>query len=214
MATGATAEFGRTASGIINVISKSGTNNVHGSVFHFQRLEALSSNTSDGKPLKGFRREQFGGTVGGPIRKDKAFFFFAFEGIREKLSRDNLSTAIGTPCTVAAPTIGANEALINSSADCQRLALINFMKATRSQDEGLPVKHQVNNDAFLAKVDWDLNSSNKLAISYNFDYSKNTNQTFDVATYGNSANGIEGHHGFAHEIERSSLLVHARVATA
>src|SRR6266571_615878 len=192
VATGATAEFGRTASGIINVISKSGTNNVHGSVFHFQRLEALSANTSDGRPLKGFRREQFGGTVGGPIRKDKAFFFFAFEGIREKLSRDNLSTAIGTPCTVAAPTIGTNEALINSSADCQRLALINFMKATRSQDEGLPVKHEINNNAFLAKVDWDLNSSNKLAISYNFDYSKNTNQTFDVATYGNSANGIEG----------------------
>jgi len=192
VATGATAEFGRTASGIINVISKSGTNNVHGSVFHFQRLEALSANTSDGKPLKGFRREQFGGTVGGPIRKDKAFFFFAFEGIREKLSRDNLSTAIGTPCTVAAPTIGANEALINSSADCQRLALINFIKATRSQDEGLPVKHEINNNAFLAKVDWDLNSSNKLAISYNFDYSKNTNQTFDVATYGDSANGIEG----------------------
>jgi len=192
VATGATAEFGRTASGIINVISKSGTNNVHGSVFHFQRLEALSANTSDGRPLKGFRREQFGGTVGGPIRKDKAFFFFAFEGIREKLSRDNLSTAIGTPCTVAAPTIGTNEALINSSADCQRLALINFMKATRSQDEGLPVKHEINNNAFLAKVDWDATPSNKLAISYNFDYSKNTNQTFDVATYGNSANGIEG----------------------
>src|SRR5436309_1299800 len=165
VATGATAEFGRTAGGIINVISKSGTNDVHGSAFHFQRLEALSANTSDGRPLKGFRREQFGGTVGGPIRKDKAFFFFAFEGIREKLSRDNLSTAIGAPCSATAPTIGANEALINSSADCQRLALINFIKATRSQDEGLPVNHQINNDAFLAKVDWDLNSSNKLAIS-------------------------------------------------
>src|SRR5213080_5497973 len=54
------------------------------------------------------------------------------------------------------------------------------------------VKHCINNGAFLAKVDWDLNSANKLALSYNFDYSKNTNQTFDVATYGNSANGIEG----------------------
>jgi len=192
VATGAPAEFGRTADGIINVISKSGTNNVHGSVFHFQRLEALAANTSDGKPLKDFRREQFGGTVGGPIRKNKAFFFFAFEGIRENLSRDNLSAAIGAPCSVAAPTIGANEALINGSADCQRLALINFIKATRSQDEGLPVKHQINNEAFLAKVDWDVTPSNKLAISYNFDYSKNTNQTFDVATYGNSANGIEG----------------------
>src|SRR5581483_2549613 len=69
VATGASAEFGRTAGGIINVISKSGTNDIHGSLFYFQRLEALTANTSDGKPLKGFRREQFGGSVGGPIKK-------------------------------------------------------------------------------------------------------------------------------------------------
>ena len=192
VATGASAEFGRTAGGIINVISKSGTNNVHGSLFHYQRHEKLTAHTSDGKPLKGFHREQFGGTVGGPIEKDKAFFFLAFEGIRETLSRPNLSEAIGTPCSVATPTITANEALIGASADCQRLALINFIKTTRNQDEGLPIKHKINNEAFLGKVDWDITSSNKLAISYNFDYSKNTNQTFDVATYGNSANGIEG----------------------
>jgi outer membrane receptor for ferrienterochelin and colicin len=192
VATGATAEFGRTAGGIINVISKSGTNDVHGSLFYFQRLEGLTAHTSDGKPLKDFNRKQFGGTVGGPISKNKAFFFLSFEGIREKLSRANLSEAIGTPCSVAAPTITANEALINGSADCQRLALINFIKTTRNQDEGLPVQHKINNEAFLGKVDWDLNSANKLALSYNFDYSKNTNQTFDVATYGNSANGIEG----------------------
>jgi len=193
VATGATAEFGRTAGGIINVIPKSGTNAVHGSLFYFQRLEALTAHTSDGKPLKDFRREQFGGTVGGPIRKNKAFFFTSFEGIRENLTRANLSDPIGaTPCPVAAPTIAANEALINSNTDCQRLALINFIKNTRSQDEGLPVKHPIKNYAFLLKTDFDLTKSNQLGVSYNFDYSKNTNQTFDVATYGNSANGIEG----------------------
>ncbi len=168
VATGATAEFGRTAGGIINVIPKSGTNSVHGSVFYFQRLEALTAHTSDGKPLKGFRREQFGGTVGGPIKTNKAFYFLAFEGIREKLNRDNLSAPIGSPCSVAAPTILANEALINGSADCQRLALINFIKTTRNQDEGLPVKHQINNEAFLFKTDWDLTSANKLAKINNF----------------------------------------------
>src|SRR5882672_5480439 len=110
VATGASAEFGRTAGGIINVITKSGTNQVHGSLFHFQRLEALTANTSDGKPLKDFRREQFGGTIGGPIQKDKAFFFFSFEGVRENLLRANLSEAIGTPCPVSAPTLLANEA--------------------------------------------------------------------------------------------------------
>src|SRR5215213_2811252 len=75
VATGASAEFGRTAGGVINVITKSGTNEFHGNLFHFQRLRALTSNTSDGKPLTGFHREQFGGTIGGPIRRDRVFFF-------------------------------------------------------------------------------------------------------------------------------------------
>ena len=85
VATGAGAEFGRTAGGVINVITKSGTNEVHGSAFYFQRFEGLTANTSDGKPLDNFHREQYGGTVGGPFSKDKAFYFFAFEGIRENL---------------------------------------------------------------------------------------------------------------------------------
>src|SRR5690242_4973595 len=144
VASGASAEFGRTAGGVINVITKSGTNDVHGSAFYFQRLEALTANTSDGKPLQDFHREQYGATIGGPFKKDKAFYFFAFEGIHENLTRANLSDPIGAPCPVAAPTIIANEALINSSDDCARLALINFMRTTRNQEEGLPVAHTIN----------------------------------------------------------------------
>src|SRR5690349_15540118 len=177
VATGAGAEFGRTAGGVINVITKSGTNDVHGSGFYFQRLEALTADTSDGKPLKGFHREQYGGTIGGPIRADKAFYFFAFEGIREKLERANLSETIGgTPCPVTAPTILANEGAINANDDCARLALINFMRTSRNQEEGLPVDHKINNQAFFSRVDFELNKSNHLSVSYNFDYSKNTNQ--------------------------------------
>ena len=192
VATGASAEFGRTASGIINVITKSGTNDVHGSAFYFQRLEALTANTSDGKPLEGFHREQYGATVGGPFSQDKAFYFLAFEGIRENLERANLSEPIGTPCPISAPTLIANEGLINGSDDCARLALINFFRTTRNQEEGLPIQHKINNQAFFSRVDLHFNPANHLSLSYNFDYSKNTNQTFDVATYGNSANGIEG----------------------
>jgi outer membrane receptor for ferrienterochelin and colicin len=192
IATGASAEYGRTAGGIINVITKSGTNDVHGSIFHYQRLKALSSNTSDGKPLTGFHREQFGGTIGGPIKRDKAFYFFAVEGIREKLTRPNLSEAIGTPCSNPAPTVQLNEALINGSPDCQRRALITFIQTSRNQNEGLPVDHKISNTAFLGKIDVDITPSNRLGLSYNFDYSKNTNQTFDVGTYGTSANGTEG----------------------
>ena len=192
VATGASAEFGRTASGIINVITKSGTNDIHGSAFYFQRLEALTANTSDGKPLTDFHREQYGFTIGGPIKRDRAFYFFAFEGINENLSRANLSEPIGTPCPIATPTILANEGLINGSDDCARLALINFMRTTRNQEEGLPVIHKINNQAFFSKGSFKLNDANQLDVSYNFDHSKNTNQTFDVATYGNSANGTEG----------------------
>jgi outer membrane receptor for ferrienterochelin and colicin len=192
IATGASAEFGRTAGGVVNVITKSGTNEFHGSLFYFQRLEALSANTSDDKPLTDFHREQFGGTIGGPIVKDRAFFFLAGEQIIANLTRPNLSEPIGSPCSVSAPTIGANEALINSSPDCQRLALLNFFQTRLGQNEGLPVKHPIRNSAVLTRVDWDLTPNNKLSGSYNFNYSKNENQTFDVATYGTSANGTEG----------------------
>jgi hypothetical protein len=192
VATGASAEFGRTAGGVVNVITKSGTNQVKGSLFHFQRLEGLTSDTSDGRPLENFHREQFGGTVGGPARKDKAFYFLALEGIRENLRRPNLSEPIGAPCSVSAPTLAANEALINGSPDCQRVALLGFFRSRRNQEEGQPVDHRVNNNAVLAKLDWNVTNTSNLSASYNFNYSRNTNQTFDVATYGNSANGIEG----------------------
>jgi hypothetical protein len=193
VATGATAEFGRTAGGVVNVVTKSGTNEFHGSLFHFQRLEALTANTSDGKPLTDFHREQFGGNVGGPIKKDKAFFFVAYEQIFENLTRANLSEQVGnTPCPVSAPTITANEALINANTDCQRLALLGFFRASRNQEEGAPVERPIRNSAILGKFDFELSENNHLTLSHNFDHSKNENQTFDVATYGNSANGTEG----------------------
>src|SRR5437660_3694774 len=192
VASGASAEFGRTAGGVVNIITKSGTNEVHGSAFHFQRLEGLASNTSDGKSLKDFHREQFGGTLGGPIVRDKMFIFGAFEQIISNLTRPNLSAPLGPACSVTAPIVGVNDAVINASAECQRVALLNFLKAGVGQDDGQPVKHPIRNSAALGRFDWNVNQKNQFALSYNFDYSKNTNQTFDVPTYGNSANGIEG----------------------
>src|SRR5881275_1755610 len=79
VASGANAEFGRTAGGVVNVVTKSGTKDVHGSAFGYFRSEGLSGNTSDGKPLQDFHREQFGGTIGGPVVKNKLFFFAAGE---------------------------------------------------------------------------------------------------------------------------------------
>src|SRR6266550_3721496 len=194
VASGANAEFGRTAGGVVNVITKSGTNEIHGSGFEYFRTESLSANTSDGKPLQDFRRNQFGGSLGGPIYKDKLFFFGAAEGIRENLTRQNLSAAIGTPCgsSIAFDGTPATDAKILASPDCQRVALLNFMQSTFNEKDGAPVNHAIRNGAAFGRIDYNLNDKNQIFGSYNYDYSKNSNQTFDVPAYGTTANGIEG----------------------
>jgi len=194
IASGANAEFGRTAGGVINVITKSGTNDIHGAVFEYFRTEGLTSATSDGKPLDNFLRNQFGGGLGGPIKKDKLFFFGAGEGIRENLTRKNLSAPIGTPCSVASPVFNTNitDAQILGNPDCQRQVLLNFMQSNFAENDGLPVDHGIRNGAGFGRIDYNLNARNQIFGSYNYDYSKNSNQTFDVPAYGTTANGIEG----------------------
>jgi hypothetical protein len=193
-ASGANAEFGRSAGGVINVVTKSGTNNVHGALFEYFRTEGLTAATSDGKPLQDFRRNQFGGSLGGPMIKDKLFFFAAGEGIRENLTRANLSAPIGTACAISNPVFNGNitDAQIVASAECQRQVLLNFMKTNFNEDDSLPVVHQVRNASIFGRVDYNLNAKNQVFGSYNFDWSKNPNQTFDVPTYGTTANGVEG----------------------
>ena len=197
-ASGANAEFGRSAGGVINVVTKSGTNNWHGAAFEYFRTEGLTAATSDGKPLQDFRRNQFGGSFGGPMIKDKLFFFAAGEGIRENLTRPALGAPLGPACSVATPVVPTDDAVIGASGECQRVALINFFKTAtfpsgfQNTNEALPILHQQRNAAVFGRVDYNLNAKNQVFGSYNFDWSNNPNQTFDVPTYGTSANGIEG----------------------
>src|SRR6266699_5378375 len=80
------AEYGRTSGGVINAISKSGTNAYHGDVYEFLRNDALDANdffsNTNGQPLPTLRRNQFGAALGGPIIKDRTFIFGDYEGIR------------------------------------------------------------------------------------------------------------------------------------
>ncbi|MCI0661235.1 MAG: carboxypeptidase regulatory-like domain-containing protein, partial [Acidobacteria bacterium] len=88
------AEFGRSAGGVINAVTRSGTNDYHGSLFHFHRNSALDAKNffdRPGDPIPPFKRNQFGGVIGGPIRKDKTFFFAAFEGVIERLGITGLT---------------------------------------------------------------------------------------------------------------------------
>ncbi len=77
------AELGRSSGGQINVVTKSGTNQFHGSVYEFLRNDAFDARPFNNPgELPEFRRNQFGGTLGGPILRDKTFFFASYEGLR------------------------------------------------------------------------------------------------------------------------------------
>src|SRR5690606_31017344 len=88
------AEFGRNSGGQINVLTKSGTNRLSGSAFEFHRNDAMDArNYFDTAEKPDFHRNQFGATVGGPIATDRAFFFFGYEGLIERLGR-TVSTVV------------------------------------------------------------------------------------------------------------------------
>ena len=92
------AEFGRFNGGVVNLTTKSGTNDFHGSVFEFVRNEALNARnlfapaTAANKKKPVFRRNQFGFVAGGPIIKDKTFFFGDYQGTRQLIGRVRIST--------------------------------------------------------------------------------------------------------------------------
>ena len=82
------AEFGRNAGGQINAISKSGTNEWHGSLYEFHRNDNFDArNFFDGAEKPEFKRNQFGGSVGGPVKVDQSFMFFGYESLRENLGQ-------------------------------------------------------------------------------------------------------------------------------
>ena len=103
------AEFGRMSGGQINVITKSGSNALRGSLFEFHRNDALDAkNYFDTGDKPQFTRNQFGVTVGGPVRQDKLFYFVGYEGLRENL---------GKTLTSAVPDLSARQGRLPDSAN-------------------------------------------------------------------------------------------------
>jgi hypothetical protein len=87
------AEYGRFASGVIDIITKSGTNQYHGSLFEFFRNNDLNAYTYNAVSASPLHRNQFGGTFGGPIRKNKTFFFGTYSGLRQ-ITNSFLNSAV------------------------------------------------------------------------------------------------------------------------
>lgn len=165
---GASAEFGRSSGGFVNVVTKSGTNEFHGSATGFLRHQKLTSDNPDavaaGVPTDDFKQLQFGGSLGGPIKRDKAFFFFAYD---QNFGRSKKPNRIDP-------------------------RLVNIF-ATRFNSPGEEGIIERTNDAnvFLGKVDWNITDDNRLTVRHNYSRSEQINGTFDVPTWGRSANGRE-----------------------
>ena len=147
---GFSAEYGRAGGAVINVVTKSGTNVFHGGLFEYFRDESLNSNlpnvkaqlipgTTTPRPNKRppSQINQFGGRLGGPIVKDKAFFFFSYDG-----QRTNFLNVLEVP-----PIPAAQQAFI-----LPRLA---------------PYRVDRNQDVLMGKVDWALDQANQLTLRLN-----------------------------------------------
>ena len=161
VADGANAEFGRSSGGFVNVITKSGTNEFHGSAHYFGKYDALSADfehTSTSGAISGFtpdfKQHQFGATLGGPIKRDKAFFFFAYD--QQEYNETKQADRLGE----------IDPALLNFTNTAFNGALAgDFGPISRTNDA----------NAFLGKFDFKLSQKHSASLKYNSDL-------FDVET--------------------------------
>jgi hypothetical protein len=171
LANGYSSEFGRSGGGFLNVVTKSGTNEIHGSAFFFGRNEGLRSTLTDanGNELSNaqYSQQQFGGSIGGPIMKDKAHYFFAID--RQGFDRP---VAIRFRRNVAGVCNTQIYGQIIGGVDCL------------SDEEG-DTAELLDNTAVLAKVDIQLNSTNTLSVRYNF-------SDFTGENFFSTAGGVAG----------------------
>ncbi len=125
------AEYGRASGGVINVVTKSGTNALHGSLYEYNRVSALTSNDFDsnahGLPKQHYTRNQFGYSLGGPIKKDKLFFFSTTEWTRVR-SAANIIYAIPDSALLAASAPAA-QAIFGNFTQRPSLRVLNRLDA-------------------------------------------------------------------------------------
>jgi outer membrane receptor protein involved in Fe transport len=154
------AEYGRAGGAVINVVTKSGTNDFHGSLFEFYRDESLNENSFANKianrPKSVYRFDQFGGSLGGPLVRDRAFFFVSYDAQRNDIPNDiSLDLNLGGLTLPSDADTQAGLAELRALADSY----------TRGQDQ----------DVILVKADWALTESQRLSARYNWQDFTGTN---------------------------------------
>src|SRR5712671_1011019 len=188
---GFSAEYGKASGGVVNAITKSGTNSFHGDVYEFIRNSALDSrdyfSRSGDTPLAQFRRNQFGVAAGGPIIKDKTFIFGDYEGFRQA---KGITTTITVPsdsaragtlhydpttpppggCTVTVP--GTCTVTVNPTAAAELAMFPQATPGTSAKDKGKFIHSGlqiVPENFYTARVDHKLSRNDGLFGTYLFD---------------------------------------------
>jgi Carboxypeptidase regulatory-like domain/TonB dependent receptor len=178
-------EYGRNGGAIVNIVTKSGTNALHGSLFEYFRNDALDARnyfdqTSSPKAL--FHNNQFGGSLGGPIVKDKTFFFLDYEGQRESVGVVSLACVPTVAQIAAAKTsLGAAVSPVGSALlDFWPHNSANYIPGVISTDAGCfagqsfspdytAIAPSLNNlSSVIAKIDHSFNAKNSLTGRYFF----------------------------------------------
>jgi hypothetical protein len=163
------AEYGRNSGSIVNMVTKSGTNGLHGSVFEYLRNNALDARNyfnAAPAPQNAFHNNQFGGSLGGPIIKDKTFFFVAYEGQRERVGFPSAAT-VPSQADIAAAT-EANGGVVNPII--QNILNTNPWGPLPATNESEEVNAPSTNrlDSMIAKIDQHIGKNDLLTGRYYF----------------------------------------------
>jgi outer membrane receptor protein involved in Fe transport len=181
------AEYGRNSGSVVNIITRSGTNKFHGSAFEFLRNSALDArnyfNTEARKSE--FQNNQFGGSLGGPIVKDKTFFFLAYEGQRENVGSDFLLNVPTQAQITQAQTVALGTGQITAINPALTKILDFYPQSSTGQIAS--VVHDKNDlDNFIAKIDENLSNTEQLTGRYAFGQS---DQVFPLGNNGGFGKG-------------------------
>ncbi len=175
------ADVGRATGAVISAVTKSGTNEMHGSLFHFLRNSALDArNFFDvGSKPPAFKRNQFGGTFGGPIKKDQTFYFGAYEGLRERLGLTQIATV---PSPSAKNGLLAGGRVVPVSAAIRPFLVLWPNPNGRDFGDGTAEfinspSRPTNEDYFMVRIDHQLTSKHSVFGRYTYDNDSRTTPT-------------------------------------
>lgn len=191
LTTNYSAEYGRGSGGIVNAITKSGTNQIHGSAYGFVRNSAFDArNFFDGKTIPAFHRAQYGGAIGLPIQKDKTFFFTNYEKLGELKSLSSSVTTLsanahnGIVCANSACTQTTQVKIAPSIKPY--LALYPLPNGAVTGNTGVfayPQPRIGEENYVIGKIDHYFSPSTILTVSYTYDNTTLSNaDDFDLMT--------------------------------